>query len=1087
SEYHYEYTACDSSGSRWRVAVPHTPGLCTGLPDPVRGTECSFSCKAGEFLEMQTQMCRPCAAGTYSLGTGVRFDEWDEVPHGFANVATNMEVDDSFGDVAENCTASTWVPLGDYVASNTDECMATLMYAVSLKQSGTVTFEYIYPDSSIVFEFFVGCLTLSLKVQNDQCQPTVEESRWMRTTEKGWEFHSVELSRGNNVLYWRTTAFSVWSKVPKPVLVRNIGITGRGVSGVTHSPPRYLSLLPLPGVAFTSECFPCKPGTFAPATGSAACQPCPADTFSGKGATACQPCDPDTYAVCEAGKGRGDVGSRADLTSPGGDSVGAPHKPDTYARDTLGGEAGSGAHPGTHAHDRSYRDRELRDGHATHWGHPCGDCGELAPPLKDSLAGSKTRTSRMVGTALGSPGCVGSPALSPSAEPGSGSCKPRPPCTDKDFFYTHTACDADGETQLMYKWAEPKICSEELPQAARLPPSGIKTRCPPCNPGFAKGNGSSCQPCPYGSYSNGSACLSCPEGTEPALGLEYKWWNVLPPNMETTVLSGINFEYKGIAGWEVAGDYIYTAAGASDSDFMILTLVVPGFSPPSPVLEDTESREVARITFVFETLCSVGCELYFMVVSGETQQFGGDTGVNSRTNTPVETWTGSTGKQSYTYLVEKNATMSFTWAFQRTPYHEAGRRFTSDVAKLYSINVTNVQGGVASFCRRCAPQPTGSCAPCSPGSAVDPSSGTCQPCPPGTYLRGHPSDGTPTCHPCGPGTCSNQLRSLCYNNCSLALALPGRMLRFEFPSLGMGAGVGTGPSFTPKGLPYSHHFRLSLCGHQAIVVPPDITGARAAVSSQPISLGDHLLGVTTSSVLDNIVSPPELFPPGHPDLPDIIFFFRSNDMTQPCSGGRATTIRLRCDPLHLGTGTLAVPSKCPEGTCDGCTFHFLWVTAEGCPRCSSSHHRPIVGACIGGVQKTTYVWREPRLCHGGDALPPQVIQACRSMDFWLKVGISTGTCVAILLAALAAYFWKKTQKLEYKYSKLVMDAVARESDATSPDSCAIMEGEDAEDELLFATEMSLFGKLKALTAKRMPDGFDSVPLKTSSSSTKQEL
>lgn len=30
-------------------------------------------------------------------------------------------------------------------------------------------------------------------------------------------------------------------------------------------------------------------------------------------------------------------------------------------------------------------------------------------------------------------------------------------------------------------------------------------------------------------------------------------------------------------GWEVAGDYIYTAVGASDNDFMILTLVVPGF------------------------------------------------------------------------------------------------------------------------------------------------------------------------------------------------------------------------------------------------------------------------------------------------------------------------------------------------------------------------------------------------------------------------------------------------------------------------------------------------------------------------------
>lgn len=26
------------------MAVPHTPGLCTGLPDPIKGTEC---CKVG--------------------------------------------------------------------------------------------------------------------------------------------------------------------------------------------------------------------------------------------------------------------------------------------------------------------------------------------------------------------------------------------------------------------------------------------------------------------------------------------------------------------------------------------------------------------------------------------------------------------------------------------------------------------------------------------------------------------------------------------------------------------------------------------------------------------------------------------------------------------------------------------------------------------------------------------------------------------------------------------------------------------------------------------------------------------------------
>lgn len=41
-------------------------------------------------------------------------------------------------------------------------------------------------------------LTLALQVQNDQCQPTVEESRWMRTTEKGWEFHSVSGGAGGD-------------------------------------------------------------------------------------------------------------------------------------------------------------------------------------------------------------------------------------------------------------------------------------------------------------------------------------------------------------------------------------------------------------------------------------------------------------------------------------------------------------------------------------------------------------------------------------------------------------------------------------------------------------------------------------------------------------------------------------------------------------------------------------------------------------------------------------------------------------------------------------------------------------------------
>uniref|UniRef100_A0A8C0CRQ4 Endosome-lysosome associated apoptosis and autophagy regulator 1 n=1 Tax=Balaenoptera musculus TaxID=9771 RepID=A0A8C0CRQ4_BALMU len=874
SEYHYEYTACDSTGSRWRVAVPHTPGLCTSLPDPVKGTECSFSCKAGEFLDMKDQACKPCAEGRYSLGTGIRFDEWDEL-HGFASLSTNIEIEDSTTDSTENCTSSKWVPLGDYISSNTDECTATLMYAVNLKQSGTVNFEYYYPDSSIIFEFFV---------QNDQCQPNADDSRWMKTTEKGWEFHSVELNRGNNVLYWRTTAFSVWSKVSKPVL-----------------------------------------------------------------------------------------------------------------------------------------------------------------------------------------------------------------------------------TQLMYKWAQPKICSEDLEGAVKLPASGMKTRCPPCNPGFFKTNSSTCEPCPYGSYSNGSDCSHCPAGTEPAVGFEYKWWNTLPTNMETTVLSGINFEYKGMTGWEVAGDHIYTAVGASDNDFMILTLVVPGFRPPQSVMADTENKEVARITFVFETICSVNCELYFMV------------GMNSRTNSPVETWRGSKGKQSYTYIIEENATMSFTWAFQRTTFHETGRKYTNDVAKIYSINVTNVVDGVASYCRPCALEASdigSSCTSCPAGYYIDRDSGTCRSCPPNTVLKAHQPYGAQACMTCGPGTKSNKIHSLCYNDCTFSVSTPTRTFDYNFLALENTVSLAGGPSFTSKGLKYFHHFTLSLCGNQgkkmsvctdnvtdlripegesgfsksitayvcqAVIIPPEVTGYKAGVSSQPVSLADRLIGVTTDMTLDGITSPAELFHPEPLGIPDVIFFYRSNDVTQSCSSGRSTTIRVRCSLLKPAPGSLSLPSTCSDGTCDGCNFHFLWESAAACPLCSAADYHAIVSSCVAGIQKTTYVWREPKLCSGGVSLPEQRVTICKTIDFWLKVGISAGTCTAILLTVLTCYFWKKNQKLEYKYSKLVMNATLKDCDLPAADSCAIMEGEDVEDDLIFTSKKSLFGKIRSFTSKRTPDGFDSVPLKTSSGGPDMDL
>ena len=43
NDYHYEYTECDSSGGRWRVAVPVDVDRCDAVKPvspPVRGQQC---------------------------------------------------------------------------------------------------------------------------------------------------------------------------------------------------------------------------------------------------------------------------------------------------------------------------------------------------------------------------------------------------------------------------------------------------------------------------------------------------------------------------------------------------------------------------------------------------------------------------------------------------------------------------------------------------------------------------------------------------------------------------------------------------------------------------------------------------------------------------------------------------------------------------------------------------------------------------------------------------------------------------------------------------------------------------------------
>ncbi|XP_077565494.1 endosome/lysosome-associated apoptosis and autophagy regulator family member 2-like isoform X1 [Stigmatopora nigra] len=963
-DYYFQYTECDAMGSRWRVAIPLKAGSCSGLPPPSRGTDCSFSCSAGKYLDMSTQSCTPCAAGSYSLGSGLRFDQWDALPTGFLSIGSFLNARPPDGNF-QACNNSTWTPRGVYLESNRDECTVSLVYVVHLEKQGSVSFTYQYPDNNIFFEFYV---------QNEQCQEMSqsEEQRWIKVTGNGeWGTHTINLWAGTNILYWRTTGILVGGKMVKAVLLKDIEIEG---------------------VAYTSKCFPCRPGWFSTSAGSSSCRPCPTDTFSRKKATSCAPCPENHYSL-----------------------------------------------------------------------------------------------------------------------EGWAECKVRPPCSERDYFQIHTPCDSEGKTRAVYLWVEPKICEENSTDAVALPPPEAKEACPPCNPGFFNSNDSTCSPCPPGMRSDGTyACTACPSGTEPVLGYDYRWWNVLPANMKTSCFNVGNSKCDSMNGWEVAGDHVRSGAGSSDNDYLILSLHVPGFKVPAS-LSGMSGGEVGQVTFEFETDCSGDCEFYFMM------------DVRSKSTTVVESWQGSKSRQSYSHSLSRNDSVTFTWAFQRTSNAQEVRRLVSDYAKVFTIHVTNVLEGVASGCRACAlvpensQQASSSCVPCPPGFYIHGESNRCRECPPGTRLAGRHTYGLEACLACGPAAVSDKEHSRCYSDCSFLHTRDNRTLTYDLGALSDVATLALNPSFTTKGTKYLHLFNISLCGHQgrkaatcrnnltdfgaaldkdqrgggdipaegflcqSTIIPADGHGFRMPISSQSVVLADMFLGATVERFLDGVSVNAELFPLNPNHFPDINFYYRSTQATSSCDQGRSSVIVVRCDPQKSERGQISVPSSCPAGTCDGCTFHFLWESASACPLCTKDDYHQLDGACKGGIQETFYLWNEPRLCVKGVTLPPRRSAPCASVALWLKVFAGVGAFLAVLLVTITYSFWKKNKRLEYKYSRLVMSA-NKECELPVADSCGLDEGEDPDDDDdgAYTRKPSLLGKLRAMAKKHEGgDSSESVQLNSS--------
>lgn len=105
--------------------------------------------------------------------------------------------------------------------------------------------------------------------------------------------------------------------------------------------------------------------------------------------------------------------------------------------------------------------------------------------------------------------------------------------------------------------------------------------------------------------------------------------------------------------------------------------------------------------------------------------------------------------------------LQFTlYLFVSLLYSPQVRKYVNDVARIYSISVSNAVDGVSSSCRACAlsTQPSSStCVPCPPGHYIDAHTSQCTECPPNTYLASHATPGPDACKPCGPGSKSDKV------------------------------------------------------------------------------------------------------------------------------------------------------------------------------------------------------------------------------------------------------------------------------------------------------------------------------------------
>ncbi|XP_065323950.1 endosome/lysosome-associated apoptosis and autophagy regulator family member 2-like [Gordionus sp. m RMFG-2023] len=300
-DFHYEFTECDKHGGRWRVSVPDLNKCIGGEPmPPQRGKDCMFSCSPGYFLDIQgDQECHPCLSGTYSLGGGLRFEEWNSLPPGFKSLSEGVE-DRDLGDkdasdfLKYNCSKSLWRASGEFLASYPNLCVASLYYTVKLVKPGKLKFVYRYSNIDTFFNYMV---------LNEQCQNLKDTKvRWPELTEENdWKLEEIDLKSGQNIIIWRSAGVIESPSLTMAILIQKIQIEGVAYASQCDKCPAGTS-----SPNGSTECPSCSENYYTPLPGSPSCLACPSHKYSPKSSSQCferEPCRVadyiETYSECD--------------------------------------------------------------------------------------------------------------------------------------------------------------------------------------------------------------------------------------------------------------------------------------------------------------------------------------------------------------------------------------------------------------------------------------------------------------------------------------------------------------------------------------------------------------------------------------------------------------------------------------------------------------------------------------------------------------------------------------------------------------------------------------------------------------------